>query len=187
MAGDIRLWLEEKFNPFALLLNEKHARANYRLQVTKQDENHTYLDVNPKPRKSSGGWLEMRIDMQRGRAVFMNKDAEGVPKDMPRQLWYEGATHNSFTFDIRRWKGNAADGPKAEEFTRPEDRPGWVVGGWLSSTRMEGGVGNAPLCGVICVPLRLRKEAGCSQPSLRSPLVLPPRTSAPKMASANGA
>ena len=49
---------------------------------------------------------------------------------MPRQLWYEDQAGNGWTFDILRWKANAADGPKAEEFTRPEDRPGWqVVGG----------------------------------------------------------
>jgi hypothetical protein len=128
--GNLRLWLEEHFNPFALLLDEKHARANYNLQVIMQDQHYTYLDVKPKPRKGSGKWFEMRVDMPRGRAVFMNKDARGVPKDMPCQLWYEDPAMNSYTFSIRSWKANATDCPKAEEFTRPEDRPGWVVNGW---------------------------------------------------------
>ena len=71
--GNVRLWLEEKFNPFAILLDKKHARTNCRLFVTMQDETYTFLEVKPKPRKSSRGWLEMRIVMERGRAVFMRK------------------------------------------------------------------------------------------------------------------
>ncbi|HKI31612.1 MAG TPA: hypothetical protein VKA46_07070 [Gemmataceae bacterium] len=126
-GGDVRLWLEEKFNPFALLLDEKHARQNYQLKVVKQDEWYTYLDVKPKPRKSSGWCGDWSGGFTRGRAVFLNQKSQRVPKDMPRQLWYEDAAGNSYTFDIRRWKANGAHSPKADEFTRPEDRPGWEV------------------------------------------------------------
>jgi hypothetical protein len=116
--GDVRLWLEEKFNPSALLLDEKRARANGRCHIARLDQWYTYMDVIPPP----SGYFN------RGRAVFMNKDGDGVPKDMPCQLWYEeDGVGDCYTFDIRRWKANAADGPKAEEFTRPEDRPGWEV------------------------------------------------------------
>jgi hypothetical protein len=115
--GDVRLWLEEKFNPSALLLDEKRARANGRCHIARLDEWYTYMDVIPLP----SGYFN------RARAVFMNKDADGVPKDMPCQLWYQDVVGDCYTFDIRRWKANAADGPKAEEFTRPEDRPGWQV------------------------------------------------------------
>jgi hypothetical protein len=117
--GDVRLYLEENFNPCALLLDEKRARTGQRCGIGRLDQSYTYIDVNPRP--SDGGAF------QRARAVFMNTDGDGVPNDMPRQLWYQDAAGDSYTFDIRRWKANAADGPKAEEFTRPEDRPGWQV------------------------------------------------------------
>jgi hypothetical protein len=128
--GDVRLWLEEKFNPFILLLDEQRARAKHRTRVTRQDEWYTYVDVRPPSRQLSG----FCVGCERARAVFMNKDRDGVPKDMPRQLWYQDAAGNCSTFDVRRWKGNAADGPKAEDFIKPEDRPGWQVSdtGWPS-------------------------------------------------------
>jgi hypothetical protein len=149
--GDVRLLLERYFNPLALLLDEKHARSKYRLAVTRQDEWYTYLEVEPrkarrwertfpgdfdKESQSAGavtyilgsGWLFLD-SFDKGRAVFMNKGTPGVPKDMPRQLWYRDMAGRAFTIDIRRWKANAADGPTPEEFTRPEDRPGWEVNG----------------------------------------------------------
>jgi hypothetical protein len=125
--GDVRLWLEEKFNPFALLLDRNHARKEYRLNVTRQDESYTYLDIKPRPRPPSGAWFEWTPSFERGRAVFMNKESKAIPRDMPRQLWYQESTGNYSTFEIRRWRANPADGPKVEEFTRPEDRPGWEV------------------------------------------------------------
>jgi hypothetical protein len=126
--GDVRLWLEEKFNPFALLLDKNHARKEYRLNVTRQDEWYTYLEIKPKTPPPSSGWLaDLKVQFTRGRAVFMNKDSKGVPRDMPRQLWWEDLSGNHYKFEIRRWRANPADGPKVEEFTRPEDRPGWEV------------------------------------------------------------
>jgi hypothetical protein len=121
--GDVRLLLERLCNPFALLLDENRARDKYRLLAFKQDETYTYVDIDPK--QPPGGWMPNLL--MRGRAVFMNKDTKAIPKNMPRQLWYEEATGNLYTYDIRRWKMNPADGPKVEEFTRPEDRPGWEV------------------------------------------------------------
>ena len=105
-------------------LDEKYARENYHLRVSCQDKWYTYLDIVPERQKSTRSW---RANLDRCRAVLMNKDGDGVPADMPRQLWYQGADGFEFTFDIRSWKANPADGPKAEEFTRPEDRPGWEV------------------------------------------------------------
>jgi len=122
-GGDVRHLLERRCNPFALLLDEKHAREKYRLGTVKQDQAYTYLEIEPK--RSPGGWMPDLL--MRGRAVVMNKDSEAVPKDMPRQLWYEDPAGSSYTYDIHRWKANAAGGPKADEFTRPEDRPGWNV------------------------------------------------------------
>jgi hypothetical protein len=118
-SSDLRGFLEKYFSPFVVLLDRKHAEKNCRLQVIKQDEWYTYLSVTPKQLKRSG-WLS-------GRAVFMNQDSEGVPKNMPRQLWYQEPSGQEYKFNIKAWRLNAADAPKLEEFQRPEDRPGWLV------------------------------------------------------------
>jgi hypothetical protein len=122
--GDVPRWLEEHFNPFALLLDEKHARANYRLEVVKLDQWYTYLEFKPRKSKASRwGWGNY---FERGRAVFMNKNTNGFPHDMPRQLWFNDSTCSTL-IEIRSWKANAKDAPKVEEFTKPEVRPGWDV------------------------------------------------------------
>ena len=61
--------------------------------------------------------------------MLLNKDSERIPKGMPCQLWYTDGVHEH-TFDIRSWRYNADPGPRADEFTRPDDRPGWEVVVW---------------------------------------------------------
>ena len=123
--GDLQRFLEKNFNPFVLLLDEKYAKEKCFLEVVKQDEWYTYLKVTPK-NLNRYGWCPDQF--HEGRVVLMNKSTAGVPKDMPRQLWYTNGCSN-FIFEIKSWRFNAPDGPKAEEFAKPEDRPGWRVFG----------------------------------------------------------
>jgi hypothetical protein len=90
---ELRCFLEQYFNPFVLLLDQKRAREKCQVQVIKQDEWYTYLSVKPKQVQR----------FQEGRAVLMNKDSDAVPKNMPRQLWYtDGGCE--YTFDIKAWR-----------------------------------------------------------------------------------
>ena len=126
IQGDLMQFLEKYFNPFVLLLDRKHAKEKCDLQVVKQDEWYTYLEVIPKNPKRYG-WNPDRLE--RGRIVLMSKPCESVPKNMPRELRYlDGIFENIFT--IKSWRFNAPDGPKVEEFAKPEDRPGWKVYDW---------------------------------------------------------
>jgi hypothetical protein len=124
--SELKPFLEKYFNPFVVLLDRKRAEAKCTLEVVKQDEWYTYLAVKPKPVKRYGWFPNNFHD---GRLVLMRKDAEAVPKGMPRQLWYTDGVRE-YLFDIKAWQLNPAAGPKLEEFAKPEDRPGWEVVDW---------------------------------------------------------
>jgi hypothetical protein len=91
------------------------------LEVAKQDEWYTYLKVTPKQANQSDNF-------RNGWVVLMRKDSEAVPKGMPRQLWHTDGMQE-YLFEISAWRLNPEVGPKPEEFTKPEDRPGWEVSG----------------------------------------------------------
>jgi hypothetical protein len=121
--GELKPFLENYFNPFVVLLDRKRAEAKCTLEVVKQDEWYTYLAVKPKEVKRRGWFSD---NFHHGQLVLMRQDAEAVPKGMPRQLWYTNGIRE-YLFDITAWRLNAADGPRLEEFTKPEDRPGWTL------------------------------------------------------------
>jgi hypothetical protein len=125
-AAEIQRLLEERFNPFVVLLNRKHAEEKCKLEVIEQDESFTYLAVTPKQVKRQGWFPDI---MERGGVVLINKDSETVPKDMPTRLFYVGPVGVENNYNIKSWKLNAADAPKLDEFAKPEDRPGWKVYG----------------------------------------------------------
>jgi hypothetical protein len=123
----LRPFLERYFNPFVLLLDRKRAEEKCQLEVSKIDEWYTYLVVKSKHVKRYGWFPDT---FQEGRVVLMNKPDDDVPKDMPCELSYTNGIRTN-TFHIKSWRLNAADAPKLEEFTKPEDRPGWEVSEWL--------------------------------------------------------
>jgi hypothetical protein len=116
--GDLLRFLDAWFNPFVLLLDRKRAEASYQLKVVKQDKWYTYLTVKPKQTKADG--------FTQARAALMNQASERIPKDMPGQLW-SITDIAEWTWKINSWRLNAPNAPKPEEFTRPEERPGWEV------------------------------------------------------------
>lgn len=121
--GDLLGFLGKYFNPFVLFLDRKRAEEKFKIEVAKVDEWHTYLSLKSKKIKKTG-WFPDPV--REARAVLMNKTTEGVPQNMPRQLWYTDGYHK-YDFDIKSWHLNAADPPKLEDFAKPEDRPGWQV------------------------------------------------------------
>jgi hypothetical protein len=121
--GELTPFLEKHFNPFAVLLDRKRAEAKCQLDVVKQDDWYTYLAVKPKQAKRYG-WFS--YSFREGRVVLMRKDSEAVPRGLPRQLWHTDGSRE-YRLDIKAWRLDPARGPKLEEFTRPEDRPGWEV------------------------------------------------------------
>ena len=128
IQGDLMQFLEEYFNPFVLLLDKKYAKEKCYFELVKQDEWYTYLMVTPKDVKREGWFCDQ---FHKGRVVLMSKASEGVPKDMPREIRYiDGIRENIFA--IKSWRFNAPDAPKEEEFTKPEDRPGWQVYDWAT-------------------------------------------------------
>ncbi|HMC65212.1 MAG TPA: hypothetical protein VKI65_09765 [Gemmataceae bacterium] len=131
--GDLRGFLEKYFNPFVLLLDRKRADDKSKLEIVRQDEWYSYLAVNPKQVKRYGWFPDT---FHQGRAVFMNKASESLPKDMPRQLWYTDGIRE-YTFEIKAWRLNGTDPPKLEEFAKPEDRPGWEVVEWPSKPQKK--------------------------------------------------
>jgi hypothetical protein len=122
----VRPFLERHFNPFVLLLDRKRAEEKCQLEVSNIDEWYTYLVVKPKHVKRYRWFPDT---FQEGRVVLMNKPDDDVPKDMPCQLWYTDGNRTN-TFHIKSWRLNAADAPKLEEFTKPEERLGWEVSEW---------------------------------------------------------
>ena len=122
--GEVRPFLEENFNPLAVLLDRQRADTKCNMEVGQQDENFIYLAIKPKQVKKSG-WFRTDYFVQ-GRVVVTRKDLLSVPKGMPRELSYTDGS-NEYRYDIKAWRLNSPDGPKLEEFARPEDRPGWEV------------------------------------------------------------
>ena len=117
--GKLSQFLEDHFNPFVRLLDRKRVEEECHLSVFKQDKWYTYLDLKGKP----GFWGNPLV----GRIVLANDDGKAIPKGMPRQIWYADVSGCESTFDIKAWRMNGDKPPKLEEFTRPEDRPGWTV------------------------------------------------------------
>jgi hypothetical protein len=124
--AEIRQLLVEYINPFVLLLDRHHALEKCKLEVIEQDESFTYLAVTPKQVKRQGWFPDL---MEQGGVVLMNMASETVPKDMPRRLWFVDPGGREFNYDIKCWQLNAANPPKLDEFTKPEERPGWKVYG----------------------------------------------------------
>ncbi len=87
-------FFERWLNPFIALLNREGAQSRCRLEVAKRDAWYTYLVVEPR----SGRMPDYFV---RGRVVLLNRGADGIPTDLPRQLWYSDGVVDS-TFDIRR-------------------------------------------------------------------------------------
>jgi hypothetical protein len=142
LAGvDVQTVLEKICNPLVLLLDRKRAEEKWDIEVTKESEWYTYLAVKPKvvavePKavpwmERLGRVLKEGLVLEEGQVVVMHADWGSVSKDMPRRLWFRGGFNNC-SFEIRTWRMNAADPPKLEEFTKPEDRPGWKVVGTQS-------------------------------------------------------
>jgi hypothetical protein len=121
-GDDLAAFLERYFNPFVALLDKKRAEKNWRVEVTKQDDSYTYLSVKPK----EGRGLQTGL-LHEGRVVLMNKDSGSLSKHMPRQLWYADAVGSEYTFEVKSWRLNATEPPNLDEFTRPEERPGWKI------------------------------------------------------------
>lgn len=119
---DLNLFLETCFNPMVVLLDRARAEEQCQLKILKQDDLYTYLSV--KPKQVRHGWFSGGFE--EGRLMLLRQDSDAVPKGMPQKIWYRIGT-SEFLFDIKAWRLNPADGPKLEEFTRPEDRPGWKV------------------------------------------------------------
>jgi len=115
LVAFLERWFNPFGNPFVALLDKKRVEKNLGVQVAKQDAFYTYLSVTP---KEAG-------QFQEGRLVLMNKDSGNLSKNMPRQLWY--AAGREYTFDVKSWRLNATEPPNLDEFTRPEERPGWKV------------------------------------------------------------
>ena len=118
------VFLEDYFNPVTVFLDRKRLEAKYNLEI-KQDEFYTYMSAKPKHAKQRSGWFGP-MDFVQSRVVLMNKASKSIPKDMPRQVWLNPGSQE-IIFHIKTWRVNAADGPRVEEFTESEDRPGWRV------------------------------------------------------------
>jgi hypothetical protein len=70
------------------------------------------------------------MSFRQGRVVLMNKDSTGVPKGMPRRLWYTFGTAGAVqevTFEIKTWRMNAAEGLKVDDFTGAKGRADWKL------------------------------------------------------------
>jgi hypothetical protein len=126
LAGRDKLaWLQTSF-PFVVFLDPARLRRDFRLRIEKQDEWYTYLGVEPKNPKH---WGWMPDAMLRGRAVVQNKATDRIPAGVPHQLWYSDDGAETL-IEVREWRTNAADRPKAGDFVCPEKLPGWKVVDW---------------------------------------------------------
>lgn len=121
--GDLPAFLERYFNPLLILLDRKRAQERYVLEIVKADEWYTYLSLRPKNPKTTG-WFP---DILQGGLVLSNKETAEVPKDMPRQMTVRYGGAAQIKLDIKSWRWNGPGAPKPEEFTIPENRPGWEV------------------------------------------------------------
>jgi hypothetical protein len=121
--GDVSPFVERWFNPLVILLDRRRAEEKYAFEIVKTDEWYTCLSLKPKKPKTNG----LFPDILQGGVVLMNKEIPQLPKDMPRQLLIIDAIGNRMQFDIKSWRLNGPDVPKPEEFTKPENRPGWEV------------------------------------------------------------
>lgn len=118
-------FLSSKFDPCLILLDRQLAQKTNRLQIAQKDEWYTYLTMEPK--QSDAPW-------RYGRVVSLNKPTTKVGKGLPKQFYCVDGAHE-YTVDINAWRKNPPDAPKPEEFTPPQERPGWKVHEWGQRTK----------------------------------------------------
>jgi hypothetical protein len=133
-VGGLQSFLEDSVNPFVVLLDRKRAIAKYLLEITKSDEHSISISLNPREFKTATDGSRNFIDC---RMLLLRKDQVDIPKAIPHQLHFTNFDIER-TIDIRAWRFNPADGPTLEELTRPEDRPGWRLLGWMLGHKQPG-------------------------------------------------
>jgi hypothetical protein len=121
---DLVEFLEDYFNPLSTLLDRKRAEENYAMDIAR-DKTYTYLNIKPKASDRPRGWF-FPISMTAGRIALRNADSKEIPKDMPRQIWFQSGSQEFF-YEIKSWRINAADGPTVDEFARAKNPPGWKL------------------------------------------------------------
>jgi hypothetical protein len=126
-VGEVDLFdvLVRYLHPFVACTDKQLAKEQYRLTITKQDEWYTYIHVWPKSRKRTG-WLEPALPAE-GRIAVRNKDADGLPRNLPAQLWFMDVTGNTHRVDFTRWELDEPGAERAKEFQKPVPPPGWQV------------------------------------------------------------
>lgn len=123
-------FLERYLNPIVSLLDQKRAESLWRTQITKQDQWHSYIMMNPRDKAKPRFWWSDVTDIE---LVLMNQETAKIDFGMPRRIWIRTKSGSPMTIHIESWQINPENGPKIGDFQKPEDRPGWEVNDQLLS------------------------------------------------------
>lgn len=127
--GQLRPFVEKCFYPVVILLDRRRAEANWTMEVVKQDEWYSYVVMNRKHANPTSWFTFEPTPPARVEIAILNKDTSKTPRDMPRLIQYSDPAATRIALHVKSWRFNGSDPPKPEEFTKPEDRPGWIVVG----------------------------------------------------------
>lgn len=104
--------------PFLFGMKAEVAKQRYRLRITKETEHYTYVDVLPVyPRD--------KADFTYARLAILNKDYPGLPKDLPKEIYWIEPTQVEVRWDITRLQRDVPGTVQRSDFVKPELPPGW--------------------------------------------------------------
>ncbi|MCS6977823.1 MAG: TIGR03009 domain-containing protein [Gemmatales bacterium] len=104
--------------PFLFGLKAQVAKQRYRLRITKETEHYTYVEVLPVyPRD--------KADFTYARLAILNKDYPGLPKDLPKEIFWIEPTQVEVKWDIIRVQRDVPGTVQRSDFVKPELPPGW--------------------------------------------------------------
>jgi len=110
--------------PFLFGLKADVAKRRYRLRITKETEHYTYVEVLPVyPRD--------KADFTFARLAILNKEYPGLPKDLPKEIYWIEPTQVEVKWDIVRVQRDVPGTVQRTDFVKPELPPGWQ---WKSET-----------------------------------------------------
>ncbi len=115
--------LAEYLNPAIILLDRRRMDEKWNLEIAKQDDYYTYTKMTEK-KPNDAGWffVPRRIEL-----AFMKIESINIPKNMPRQIWFEHHGSGIYLYSFTKWRVNPKDPPTIKQFEEYLDRPGWTI------------------------------------------------------------
>jgi TIGR03009 family protein len=108
--------------PFLFGMKAQTARQRYDLRLSRENEWYTYVDALPRYPRDQNDFIYSRL-------TIMNREhpSVGVPRDMPRQIYWVEPNKVEVTWDITHVQRNVPGSVNRADFQKPDLPRGWTL------------------------------------------------------------